>query len=83
MTLAQQTHNQISHFTPPHVVYGGLTEMGSPQILICGESGGNGRSYQLAEWFGLLRPICRTRQAVRTFRVHRLLVYIPRDNEST
>ncbi len=27
--------------------------MGSPQILICGESGGNGRTYDLAERYRL------------------------------
>ena len=27
--------------------------LGSPKILIFGESGGTSRPYQLAEWFGL------------------------------
>ena len=30
--------------------------MGSPQILICGESGGNGRTCHLAERYGLCDP---------------------------
>ena len=38
--------------------------MGSPQILICGESGGNGRTYDLAERYRPLRSICRTRSLV-------------------
>jgi len=30
--------------------------MGTPQISICGESGGNGRTCQLAERFGSCDP---------------------------
>ena len=35
---------------------------GPPDTTCCGgESGGNGRTYHLAERYGSLRPICRTR----------------------
>ena len=38
--------------------------LGSPQILICGESGGNSRTYDLAERYRVLRSICRTRRGL-------------------
>ncbi len=43
--------------------------IGAPSVnqrSVCdGESGGNGRTHQLAERFDLLRPICRTRNGIR------------------
>ena len=46
---AKSAKSVMSFFYIPLILY-----MGSPQILICGESGGNGRTYDLAERY---RPL--------------------------
>ena len=52
--------------------------LGLPQILICGKSGGNGRTYDLAEWFSLLRSICRNNRALVAKNANAHVPYIPR-----
>ena len=61
----------MSFFYKPVILY-----MGSPQILICGESGGNGRTYDLAERYRPLRSICRTRSLYipYIFLIHSLFI---------
>ncbi len=56
---AKSAKSAMSFFYKPLILY-----MGSPQIIICGESGGNDRTYDLAERYRPLRSICRTRSLV-------------------
>jgi len=47
-------HISFAFFSSPPS--GGRGVLGAPQILICGESGGNGRTYDLAERYRFCDP---------------------------